>query len=85
MNGGRELERGSPARPARAPAAVGTEAAATKKKFGPSYPTTIELFVLDRTGHSAIAIWSSGWQSGTLRLQEQDGKWQILEGDLSIT
>jgi hypothetical protein len=61
------------------------EAAAAEKKFGPSFPTTIKLFALDRTGRSAIAIWSSGWQGGTLRLEEQDGKWQILDDAFWIT
>jgi hypothetical protein len=61
------------------------ETAAAEKKFGPSFPTTIKLFALDRTGGSAIAIWSSGWQGGTLRLEEQDGKWQILDDAFWIT
>jgi hypothetical protein len=53
------------------------ETAAAQKKFGPFFPQSLELFVLDRSGRRAYAIWSSGWQGGQTLLEERaDGTWK---------
>jgi hypothetical protein len=53
------------------------EAAAAKQKFGPFYPQRLELFVFDRSGRRAYAIWDASWQGGQTLLEEQpDGTWK---------
>ena len=61
------------------------EQAAAERKFGPFYPTTIELFELDRAGRSALAVWSSGWQGGVIQLEERDGVFTVVDDQIWIT
>jgi len=55
------------------------EEAAAKKKFGPFYPLEIELFEVDRAGRRAVAVWSSSWTGGHVRLEEQDGTFRVVD------
>ena len=50
-----------------------------ERRFGPFFPTDLQLFFLDRTGRHAFLIWSSGWQGGTLRLDEKNGTWKTTQ------
>ncbi|MFL6236447.1 MAG: hypothetical protein ACJ76N_25175 [Thermoanaerobaculia bacterium] len=53
------------------------EAEAAKQKFGPFYPQRLELFVFDRSGRRAYAIWDASWEGGQTLLEEQpDGTWK---------
>jgi hypothetical protein len=61
------------------------EADAASKIFGLFFPTKIELFLLDHTGHRAFVIWSASWQGGTLSLKEENGQWTVHEISSWIT
>ncbi len=50
-----------------------------ERRFGPFYPTDIQLFLLDRTGRHAFLIWSAGWQGGAVRVDEKNGAWKATE------
>ncbi len=53
------------------------EADAARKKFGPFYPQSLELFFFDRSGRRAYVVWSASWQGGQTLLEERpDGTWK---------
>jgi hypothetical protein len=53
------------------------EAEAAEKKFGPFFPQRLKLFVFDRSGRRAYAVWDASWQGGQTLLEEQaDGTWK---------
>jgi hypothetical protein len=53
------------------------EMEAAQKKFGPFFPSRLELFVFDRSGRRAYAVWSASWEGGQTLLEENaDGSWK---------
>ena len=53
------------------------EMEAAEKKFGPFFPSRLELFVFDRSGRRACAVWSANWEGGQTLLEENpDGSWK---------
>ncbi len=55
------------------------ELEAEQAKDGDLQPYTLDLFVLDRTGHHGYAIWSTLWDGGTVRLEGVDGFWRATD------
>jgi hypothetical protein len=53
------------------------EMAAAEKRFGSFFPARLELFVFDRSGRRAYAVWSASWEGGQTLLEENaDGSWK---------
>jgi hypothetical protein len=62
------------------------EMEAAQKKFGPFFPSRLELFVFDRSGRRAYAVWSASWEGGQKLLEENaDGSWKATQTTWWIT
>lgn len=61
------------------------EARDAREKFGPFFPKSISVFLIDRAGRRAYVIWSAGWQGGEVALEEKDGEWTAYGTSFWIT